>query len=215
MEALKSLIANIRAQGWAQNDQELEEGLVSLAAPIRDRSGRVVAAVNVSGQAQHTTVDHMLSRYLPRLLASGSVNLRGFDHAPTTFNYDVGVVLDVPLFTGFLVDGQVQELEARMAEVKAREAMLQTALDYQERQAREGLKASREAVAASEAQVEAAQTGLTLAETRYKQGLGTLVELTDAEAQLDAAQAGLLQSRLDVRILGAQYDYARGALGGP
>lgn len=69
-DALLDVLARVRRQGWALIDQELELGLLSLAAPIRDRSGRVVAAVNVSGQAQHTTVDHMMGEYLPRLLAT-------------------------------------------------------------------------------------------------------------------------------------------------
>jgi len=45
-------------------------GLLSLAAPIRDRSGRVVAAINVSGRAQQTTPEEMLTTYLPTLLGA-------------------------------------------------------------------------------------------------------------------------------------------------
>lgn len=45
-------LAKVRAQGWAMVDQELEVGLMSMAAPIRDKSGRIVAAINVSLPAQ-------------------------------------------------------------------------------------------------------------------------------------------------------------------
>jgi IclR family pca regulon transcriptional regulator len=45
---LRTLLSEVRAQGWAEVDQELEVGLFSLAAPVRDVSGAVVAAVNVS-----------------------------------------------------------------------------------------------------------------------------------------------------------------------
>jgi IclR family pca regulon transcriptional regulator len=45
---LRAILAATAAQGWAEVDSELEAGLYSLAAPIRERSGRVVAAVNVS-----------------------------------------------------------------------------------------------------------------------------------------------------------------------
>jgi IclR family pca regulon transcriptional regulator len=65
---LKDLITGIRARGWAQVDQELEEGLVSLAAPIRNRAGQVIAAINVSGQANRTSGDEMVERFLPSLL---------------------------------------------------------------------------------------------------------------------------------------------------
>jgi IclR family pca regulon transcriptional regulator len=68
IDALKSLIADIRTRGWAQNDQELEEGLVSLAAPIRNRAGQVIAAINISGQANRTSAQEMVDQFLPPLL---------------------------------------------------------------------------------------------------------------------------------------------------
>lgn len=64
---LKAQVAQARAQGWCLVNQELEEGLVSLAAPIVDRSGRTLAAINVSGQANRTPPEEMLRRFLPRL----------------------------------------------------------------------------------------------------------------------------------------------------
>jgi IclR family pca regulon transcriptional regulator len=60
-------IARVREQGYSLVVEELEEGLISLAAPIRDRSGRVVAAMNVSGQAARTPPDLMRKRFLPKL----------------------------------------------------------------------------------------------------------------------------------------------------
>lgn len=45
-------LAKVRAQGWAMVDQELELGLMSMAAPLQDGSGRVVAAVNISLRTQ-------------------------------------------------------------------------------------------------------------------------------------------------------------------
>ena len=45
---LRALLAEVAAQGWAEVDQELEVGLFSLAAPVRDVDGAVVAAINVS-----------------------------------------------------------------------------------------------------------------------------------------------------------------------
>ncbi|WP_375001107.1 IclR family transcriptional regulator C-terminal domain-containing protein [Aeromicrobium sp. CTD01-1L150] len=47
-QTLREELRRVREQGWALVDQELERGLTSLAAPIRDASGNVVAAINVS-----------------------------------------------------------------------------------------------------------------------------------------------------------------------
>ena len=68
--ALLARVQQARRQGWAQVNQELEEGLVSIAAPITNRGGRVVAALNVSGQANRTSARQMQERMLPPLLAA-------------------------------------------------------------------------------------------------------------------------------------------------
>jgi IclR family transcriptional regulator, pca regulon regulatory protein len=53
---LKSCLSAIKTNGYAEDDEELAIGLRAAAAPIRDTSGRAVAAVNVSGSV--TTIDH-------------------------------------------------------------------------------------------------------------------------------------------------------------
>jgi IclR family pca regulon transcriptional regulator len=68
VQALAACIAQVRAQGWSLVNQELEEGLISVAAPILNRSGRVVAAINISGQVNRTDVQAMQARFLPALL---------------------------------------------------------------------------------------------------------------------------------------------------
>jgi IclR family transcriptional regulator, pca regulon regulatory protein len=68
--ALRAELRKVRRQGFAMVDQELEEGLRSLAAPIRDRTGTVVGAVNVSVHASRTSVESMQSELLPPLLAA-------------------------------------------------------------------------------------------------------------------------------------------------
>ncbi|WKB51970.1 IclR family transcriptional regulator domain-containing protein [Eleftheria terrae] len=67
---LVELVDQVRQQGWALVAEELEEGLVSLAAPIRGRHGEVVAAINVSGQHHRTPPVVMLERFLPKLRAA-------------------------------------------------------------------------------------------------------------------------------------------------
>jgi IclR family pca regulon transcriptional regulator len=56
-ERLLDELSKVRAQGWAMVDQELELGLISMAAPIRDGDGQVIAAVNVSLRAQNILGD--------------------------------------------------------------------------------------------------------------------------------------------------------------
>lgn len=67
-EPLRAELERVREQGWALVDQELEEGLRSIAAPIHDSAGRVVAAVNVSAHASRVPKDTVRRELLPPLL---------------------------------------------------------------------------------------------------------------------------------------------------
>ncbi|ROZ79665.1 IclR family transcriptional regulator [Ramlibacter sp. WS9] len=68
VEALMVKVQQARKQGWCLVNQELEEGLISIAAPITNRTGRTVAALNISGQANRTSSKAMQDTMLPPLL---------------------------------------------------------------------------------------------------------------------------------------------------
>jgi IclR family transcriptional regulator, pca regulon regulatory protein len=68
--ALRAELERVRKQGWAMVDQELEEGVRSLAAPIHGANGRVAAAINVSVHASRWTLEAVRAQLLPRLLVT-------------------------------------------------------------------------------------------------------------------------------------------------
>jgi IclR family pca regulon transcriptional regulator len=67
-DAVLAKVRQARRQGWCLVNQELEEGLVSLAAPIVNRAGDTIAALNISGQANRTPPRQMQEQMLPALL---------------------------------------------------------------------------------------------------------------------------------------------------
>lgn len=66
-EALEREIADVAGQGFAIIDEELELGLRSIAVPVRDRAGRIVAAINISTQSSRFSPDEMKTLILPPL----------------------------------------------------------------------------------------------------------------------------------------------------
>jgi IclR family pca regulon transcriptional regulator len=72
VDTLVTKVALARRQGWCLMNQELEEGLISIAAPVTDRNGRIVAALNVSGQANRTSAKVMQETMLPGLRAAAA-----------------------------------------------------------------------------------------------------------------------------------------------
>ena len=67
---LLQAIDQVRKQGWALINQELEEGLISVAAPLLNAQGQTVGAINVSGQVNRTNAQEMQARILPEVLAT-------------------------------------------------------------------------------------------------------------------------------------------------
>lgn len=81
---LARVLAEVREQGWALVDQELEVGLRSVAAPVRRADGRVVAALNVSAAASRIPTEDLHGRFLPALMEtaesiSTAIGRRGLD----------------------------------------------------------------------------------------------------------------------------------------
>ena len=68
-DALLEELARVRRQGYALIDQELEIGLRSIAVPLENTRGRVVAALNIGAPAAHAAADEMVERYLPAMRA--------------------------------------------------------------------------------------------------------------------------------------------------
>jgi IclR family pca regulon transcriptional regulator len=69
-ESLEELLAElpaIRAQGWATQDEELAFGLRSVAAPVRDAAGRVVAGANIAVQARDWSAQRIARELRPRI----------------------------------------------------------------------------------------------------------------------------------------------------
>lgn len=65
----------VRARGWSLTDEQLAAGIRSVAAPLRDGDGQVIAAMNVTVHAAETSVETLTGEYLPLLLtAAGAVS---------------------------------------------------------------------------------------------------------------------------------------------
>jgi IclR family transcriptional regulator, pca regulon regulatory protein len=68
-EIMKVVVAD-RRKGWSMCDQELEEGICSLAVPLFDHRNQIVAAMNVTANLSRTTPSEMVSQFLPCLQQS-------------------------------------------------------------------------------------------------------------------------------------------------
>jgi IclR family pca regulon transcriptional regulator len=71
-DALRAELFRVRAQGYAIVDQELEGGLRAVAAPVRDKAGTTVAAINVSSHASRSSMEKIRRELVPKLRAAAA-----------------------------------------------------------------------------------------------------------------------------------------------
>lgn len=71
-ERLAAVLCEVAATGWSLVEEELEAGLRSLAVPVRDRAGAVVAALNVATFAHAHSRSEITEKFLPELRAAAS-----------------------------------------------------------------------------------------------------------------------------------------------
>jgi len=116
-----------------------------------------------------------------------------------------------PLYTGGRIQGQIEESEARKGETEsdsraiANDVVLQVAQAYLSRlTAEQQIKVAEEKVAQS-------REALTLARERYKAGLGSVLDVVTATADLLSAEVGLAQAQYDYRASEAALAYSTGA----
>ncbi len=69
---LREILAEAKRQGWTMVDQELEDGLRSIAAPLRGRDGRALAALNCSTHAGRVGLRELRGEFVPALLATAA-----------------------------------------------------------------------------------------------------------------------------------------------
>jgi IclR family transcriptional regulator, pca regulon regulatory protein len=93
---LDAALREVRAKGWALTDEQLAAGIRSVAAPLRDAAGRVIAAMNVTVHAAETSVETLIGVYLPLLLQTAgevSADFACYQAAPVAH-------VDLPIPTG-------------------------------------------------------------------------------------------------------------------
>jgi IclR family pca regulon transcriptional regulator len=71
-DELRSAIDEVRAKGFALVDQELEEGVRSIAAPIFNSRREIIAAINISCHASRVTLEQIRGEFRPKLAATAN-----------------------------------------------------------------------------------------------------------------------------------------------
>jgi IclR family transcriptional regulator, pca regulon regulatory protein len=69
-KALRAELESVLEGGTAVNDEELVEGLVSIACPVREEGGEIIAAINLAAHISMVSLGSMVDQFMPHLLAT-------------------------------------------------------------------------------------------------------------------------------------------------
>jgi outer membrane protein len=169
-----------------------------------------LAAVNKQIDAQERLVRAARANYGPALGASTNFNYAGSRLEDLSPAWSGSISLTWPLFQGLLVPAQVREAEANLSATKAQRDTTEQQIRLDVEQARLAVRAAKASLVAVEEALTNARVRLRLATGRYETGVGSSIEIADA--QLAYTQAGAQRAAADFNLATARASLLR-ALG--
>ena len=171
-------------------------------------------ALNYTQQAavkfSHAQRDHML----PSITAAGtvgSVPIRPAAYYLTNWWGGIGVNMNIPIFNGFLYSAQAKEASIRAQAASEQSRDLRDSIVRDVRTAWLAANTAYQRVAVTDELLKEANLALSLAQTRYRLGLSSIVELSQAQFQQTDAAIGNTDAQYQYRLALATLNYQTGA----
>lgn len=164
------------------------------------------------------------SGYLPNVYLSASYQRQyqgledeateGFDLTGTWFNVALmGLTVNVPIFDGLRKHRQMQQSQLELRKLDNQFEQYQQSYQLEVEQAQVELRNAYASLNAAEQNRDLAQEVYATTRTKYKEGVGSSLEVNDAETQLNEAEANYLAALLEYLLSQTEYQRAMGAFG--
>jgi outer membrane protein len=163
-----------------------------------------LAALSQQLRGQQLTERSLRGGYWPSVGVSGGVSESGTAIDETSGVWNASVTLSWPLFEGGATRAQVREAKANATAIDAQLEQLRQAVRLEVEQARLGVRAARATLGAAEEAAQAAREQLALAEGRYQTGVGSILELSDAQVGLTTALGQRVQAEFQLAAARSQ-----------
>jgi TolC family type I secretion outer membrane protein len=164
-------------------------------------------------EAARAQVSGARARYFPDLAATGSIG--GVADEPTVniFTQDtwsIGASLQWNLFEGFFTKHRIRETESLLNAARANYDSLELQVRLDVEQTYIAVVEAAERIGATDVAIESARENLRLAQGRYDAGVGTILDLTEAQLSLTNAEADQVRALTDHKLALAALDRAVG-----
>ena len=169
-----------------------------------------IQATDLRVKASDESINLAKKGYFPVITGNAAYNRESGDTSFREEGWNAGVVITVPIFSGFLTHHQVQEAIANANAAKANYAVLTQNVTLEVQQAFLNLRAAEERIPTAELGAQQASENLEIATGRYAAGVGNPVEVTDAEVANTNAKTAYIQALYDYNVALANLDKAMG-----
>lgn len=149
------------------------------------------------------------SDYLPSISGNASYNWKGQEF-PLSSNWSFGISLNLPIFSGLSTNASVDSAESSLKNIEASKEGLELNIKFEVEQNFASLQETEEIYYISDKTVLQASENLDLFEGRYKSGLSSIIELTDAQVLLTNAKTDKIQALYDYKIAEAKLKKSMG-----
>jgi outer membrane protein len=187
-----------------------EDGGLEPLVSEAERSRPDLTALEQQARAQELTVGSAQGGYGPALGISTALTDAGPALDSTVWNWNATATLTWNIFQGGLTRATVSEARSTLSAARAQAEVLRQQIRVDVDQARLGVRAAQGSLGAADEVVVNARERLRLAERRYQEGVGTLVELGDAQVALTTAAAQRAQADYNLSTSRAQLVRALG-----
>lgn len=180
-----------------------------LATAYRQRPE--ILKVKAQERSQEAAVKLAQSSYYP-ILSGNAQYLWRSHHIGNDLYWDwiLGANLTIPIFSGFSSPNQVAEARANLRNLQAQEESTRQNIRLEAEQAFLNHQLAIEQIEVTRKSVEAARENYELASGRYQVGVGSPLEITDAEVQLANARANHIQAVYNFKTAEARIQKAMG-----
>jgi outer membrane protein len=197
--ALDFEVADEELPALAEEDQPIPK-LVATAMEARPE----IKAFERQRRAAELTLSAIHGAYGPTLSALGGVSESGYALDALGTNWNVGIALNWPLFQGGLTAGQAREARGNLDAASAQIAEEQLQVRVEVEQAELAIQAAKVVILAANDAYTNSREQLRLAEGRYESGVGSIIELDDAQLAVLNAGAQRVQAEFSLALARAQ-----------
>lgn len=148
--------------------------------------------------------------YFPVLTGNAGYNWSGEKFNSQEDGWNLGASISFPLFSGFLTKYQVEESRATLEVLRANEELQKQTIFLDVQNAYLNLKEAEERIPVAELSVKQSTENLDIANGRYSAGVGSPIEVTDAQVAYTNAKTAYIQALSDYKVAQASLEKAMG-----